>query len=54
MKDTFIEIKNNLQGINSRVDEVEKQINDLKHKPAKNNQLEQQEEKENESKLNSS
>ena len=27
--DTLIEIKNNLQGSNSRVDEVEKQINDL-------------------------
>ena len=27
MKDTLIEIKNNLQGDNSRVDEAEKQIN---------------------------
>ena len=27
--DTLIEIKNNLQGSSSRVDEVEKQINDL-------------------------
>ena len=45
MKDTLIEIKNNLQGNNSRVDEAKKQINDLGHKEAKNNQLEQQEEK---------
>ena len=28
-KHTLIEIKNNLQGSSSRVDEVEKQINDL-------------------------
>ena len=37
MKDTLIEIKNNLQE-NNRVDEIENQINDLKHKEAKNNQ----------------
>ena len=36
--DTLIEIKNNLQGNNSRVDEAKNQINDLKHKEAKNNQ----------------
>ena len=30
-------IKNNLQGINSRVDEAENQITDLEHKEAKNN-----------------
>ena len=36
MKDTLIEIKNNLQGNNSRVDGVENQINDLEHKEAKN------------------
>ena len=42
MKDTLIEIKNNLQGNNSRVDEAENQINDLEHKEAKNNQSEQQ------------
>ena len=36
MKDTLIEIKNNLQGNNSRVDEAENQINDLEHKEAKN------------------
>ena len=42
----LIEIKNNLQENNSRVDEAENQINDLEHKEAKNNQSEQQEEKE--------
>ena len=45
MKDTLIEIKHNLQGNNSRVDEAENQINDLEHKEAKNHQSEQQEEK---------
>ena len=45
MKDTLTETKNNLQGNNSRVDEGKNQINDLEHKEAKNNQLEQQEEK---------
>ena len=35
MKDTLIEIKNNLQGNNSRVDEAENQINDLEHKEEK-------------------
>ena len=34
-KDTLIEIMNNLQGNNSRVDEAEGQINDLEHKEAK-------------------
>ena len=29
MKDTLIEIKNNLQGNNNRVDEDKNQINDL-------------------------
>ena len=43
VKDTLIEIKNNSQGINSRVDEAKNQINDLEHKEAKN-QSEQQEE----------
>ena len=43
MKNSLFEIKNNLQGNNSRVDEAENQINDLEHKEAKNNQ--QQEEK---------
>ena len=45
-KDTLIEIKNNLQGNNSRVDEAENQINDLEHKEARNNQSEQEEERE--------
>ena len=35
MKDSLIEIKNHLQGNNSRVDEAENQINDLEHKEAK-------------------
>ena len=39
MKDSLIEIKNNLQG-NNRVDEVKNQINDFEHKEAKNNQSE--------------
>ena len=39
-KDTLIEIKDNLQGNNSRVEEAENQISDLKHKKAKNNQSE--------------
>ena len=43
-QDTLIEIKNNLQENNSRVDETENQISDLEHKEAKNNQSEQQEE----------
>ena len=45
MKDTLIEIRNNLQEKNSRVDEAENEINDLEHKEAKNDQSEQQEEK---------
>ena len=45
MKDTLTEIKNNLQGNNSRVDEAKNHINDLEHKEAKNNQSEQHEEK---------
>ena len=42
MNDSPIEIKNNLQGNNSRVDEAENQINDLEHKEGKK-QSEQQE-----------
>ena len=42
MKDTLIEIKNNLQGNNSGVDEAKNQINDLEHKEAKNNHMEQE------------
>ena len=34
-KETLIEIKNIIQGNNSRVDEAKNQINDLKHKEAK-------------------
>ena len=45
MKDTLIEIKNNLQGINSRVDKAKNQISNLESKEAKTNQSEQQEEK---------
>ena len=37
MKDTLIEVKNILQGNNSRVDEAANQISDIKHKEAKNN-----------------
>ena len=43
-KDTLIEIKNNSQGNNRRLDEGENQINDLEYKEAINNQSEQQEE----------
>ena len=46
MKDAIIEIKNNLQGNNSRADEAKNQINDLEHRKPKNNQSEQQEVKE--------
>ena len=35
MQDALIEIKNKLQGNNSRVDEAKNQINDLEHKEAK-------------------
>ena len=45
MRDSLIEIKNNLQGNNSRVEEAENHINDVEHKEAKNNHTEQQEEK---------
>ena len=46
-KDTLIEIKNNLQGNNSRGDEAKGQINDLEHKEAKINQTEQDSRKKN-------
>ena len=42
MKDILREI-NNLQGLNSGVDEVKNQINELEHKKVKINQSEQQE-----------
>ena len=35
MKDTLIEIKNNLQGNNSRVNAAVNQINDLEHEETK-------------------
>ena len=35
MRDTLIEMKNNLQKNNSRVSEAEDQINDLEHKEEK-------------------
>ena len=35
MKDTLTEMKNNLQGINSRVHEAENQISDLEYKEQK-------------------
>ena len=38
MKYTLIEIKDNLKGNKSRVNETENHINDLEHKEAKNNQ----------------
>ena len=41
----WIDIKNNLQGNNSRVDEAENQINDLEHKAAKKQSKQQQEKK---------
>ena len=41
-KDTVVEVKNYLQGNNSRVDEAKNQISDLEYKEAKNNQSEQQ------------
>ena len=39
MMDTLINVKNNLQGNNSRVDEAEDQINNLEHKEAKTTSL---------------
>ena len=38
LKDTRSEIKNNLQGNNSRVDEANNQFNDVEHKEANRNQ----------------
>lgn len=45
MKNAITERKNTLQGINSRVDEVENQIRDLEDKEAENIQSQQQKEK---------
>ena len=44
-KNTLIEIKNNLQANNSRVDEAENQSSNLEYKKAKNTQSEQHKEK---------
>ena len=45
MKKTLIEVKNNLQGINSKVDAAENQSNNMEHKETKHNESEQHEEK---------
>ena len=46
MNDTLTEMKNNLQGINSRIDDVKNQIRDLAYKEAKKpTQSEQRKEK---------
>ena len=37
MKNTLIEIKYNLQGINNRADKAKNQVNDLEHEEVKNN-----------------
>ena len=44
MKDTITEIKNNVQGNNSRVDEAKSRINNLEQKEEINIQPEQNEE----------
>ena len=41
MKDTLIEIKNNLQGNSSRINKAKNQINDLKHNETRNSHAEQ-------------
>ena len=38
MMNTLTQMKNNLQGINSRVDEAENEISNLEYKEAKNTQ----------------
>ena len=45
MKDSLVEIKNNLQRNGSKVDIAANQNSDLEYKEAKNKQLKQQEEK---------
>ena len=47
------EMKDNLQGINSRVEDAENQIRNLEYMKAKNTQLEQQKGKKNEDKVKS-
>ena len=46
MKDTLTEMKNNLQGINNRVDKTKNQISDLEYEETKHAQSEQQKKKE--------
>ena len=46
MKDTLTEMNNNLQGINSRVDEAKNQISNLEYKEAKNTQQNSKQKKE--------
>ena len=43
MEDTLAVIKNHLQGNNNRMNEADKQIDDLQHKEAKSNQSQQEE-----------
>ena len=45
IKDTLTEMKNNLQGIYSRIDEANNQNSDLENKEAKDTQSQQQTEK---------
>ena len=45
MKDMLIEMKSNLQKINSRIDDAKNQISDVEYKEAKNTQSGQQKEK---------
>ena len=42
MKDSLIEIQNNSQGNNSKVDKAKNQINDMEHKETKYSQSEQE------------
>ena len=49
MKDSLIEIKNNLQGNNNRVDEVKNPINVLQHKEMNKQQQNQNNKKKKES-----
>ena len=43
MKDILMEIKNNLQGINSKVNEIKDQINDLEQKATNQNKKKKKE-----------
>ena len=56
MKNTLIEIQNNLQGNNSRVDEAKNQINDCnirKQRTTNQNKKKKKESKKNEDKISS-